>query len=98
MDRDAFAALKELSLAFVAEIEHVPADTAVKVVPETVQIEVVPEEYETAPMPEPPLVDSDAVPPTIIAETGLIVSVAWLTGVTTSGGFGKSALSPYSIR
>ena len=73
--------MKELSLAFVAEIEQVPADTADKVVPEIVQIEVVLEEYETAPVPEPPLVESDAVPPTIIADTGLMVSVAWLTGV-----------------
>ena len=43
-DAVAFAELKELSPAFVAEIEQVPAPTAVSVVPEMVHTDVVEEE------------------------------------------------------
>ena len=68
--------MKELSPAFVAEIEHVPAPTAVSVVPDIVHTEVVVELKLTAPVPEPPEVESAAVPPTVKADKGLIVRVA----------------------
>ncbi len=72
----AVAELKELSPAFVAEIAHVPALTAVNVVPDIVQTEVVVELKLTEPVPDPPDVERVAVPPTVIADKGLIVSVA----------------------
>ena len=53
-----------------------PAPTAVNVVPDTVQTAGVEEAKVTAPVPEPPEVESAAVPPTISADTGLIVNVA----------------------
>ncbi len=82
----------------MAEIEQVPAPTADNDVPETEQTDEVDVLNETDPVPEPPEVDSPAVAPTNKADTGLIVNVAWSIGATTSGGFGKSARSPYSIK
>jgi hypothetical protein len=69
------AALYALSPAFVAVIEQFPAETADKVLPETEQIDVVVELKVTAPVPDPPVVEREAVPPTVSAETGLIDSV-----------------------